>query len=155
MVPMATIVPSDLAPSETVHYSFAGVEFDLGGSGKGSKKQFESTDPDVLSNAGQHPWLTVKADEKLAAVPTFREHGVRPEDDALGAQGPNAHMAFDPAEIEKIESAKAEALDFVLAVDAGLDQDTDISIDADGQTEVGQTLEAADAADNDDAGDKD
>lgn len=51
---MATISHSDLAPSEKVHYSLAGGEFDL--TAKGS---YETDDELLISNAQAHPWLKV------------------------------------------------------------------------------------------------
>lgn len=139
-----TIVPSDLAPSEVVHYSFAGVEFDLGGSGKGSVKKYETSDPSVVSNASVHPWLTVEAPSE-DATPAFLETLVRPEDDTQGALGPNAGDAFDQEKIAAIEDAKAQNVGLVVAVDAGLDQGEEHTND-DGT--VAETLRAADATDN-------
>ena len=52
---MATILPSDLAPAEQVHYSVAGAEFDLDAGGT-----FETDDEEVLRNADAHPWLKVE-----------------------------------------------------------------------------------------------
>lgn len=116
---MAKIVPSDLAPSEVVHYSLAGADFDLGA----RKKTYETADREILGAATAHPWLTVEYDEAEASAPTFVDTQVRPEDDALGAQGPNANIAFDPAEIRKVEDAKAEARgEKPVAIDAGRDQ---------------------------------
>lgn len=51
---MATFFHSDLAPDEKVHYSFAGAEFDIEGSGT-----YETDDHEVIRNAVAHPWLEV------------------------------------------------------------------------------------------------
>jgi hypothetical protein len=142
---MARIVPSDLAPADTVHYTFAGVEFDLGGSGKGSSKFYETLDRAALSNASAHPWLDVQYDEAEAVPVVFANNQVKPEDDPLSAVGPNANAPFDPAEIAKVEEAKAQGATTPVAIDAGLDQTTEVS-----EGEVAETVAADDAADTKD-----
>lgn len=77
---MAKIVHSEAAPSEAVHYSLAGVEFDLGG----RKRAFETNDPTVIGNAEAHPWLKVEH-EAVEAVKGDYVTQLRPEDDALSA----------------------------------------------------------------------
>jgi hypothetical protein len=51
----ATISPSDLAPAETVHYSFAGSEFDLDAGGT-----YETDNEELIGGAIAHPWLVVE-----------------------------------------------------------------------------------------------
>lgn len=117
---MAKIVPSDNAPSETVHYTFAGAEFDLGGSGKGSKRAYESTDPTILSNAEAHPWLAVERPEVQPVSGAYVEQ-IAPEDDPLSAVNDNAN---DPEAVKATEDAKlTDSGGSPTAVDAGLDQD--------------------------------
>lgn len=138
---MAKIVPSDNAPSETVHYSFAGVEFDLGGSGKGSKRAYETDDPAVLGNANTHPWLTVEYPVVEPVSGAYVEQ-LKPEDDALSAVNDSAN---DPEAVRAAEAAKAGTDADPVAIDAGLDQD---KVERTG--EVDETIAAA----NDDTEDK-
>lgn len=63
-----TLVPSDLAPAEAVHYTFSTAEFDLGG----RTKKYVTDDLDVVREASTHPWLSVAPDpdaENQAAEP--------------------------------------------------------------------------------------
>lgn len=120
---MARIVLSDLAPTgESLHFSLANTDFDIGGSGKGTKKSYDTSDRAVLANAEVHPWLSVEYDEAEQVGGEFLDNQVAPEDDPLSAAGPNANIPFDPDEIRKVENAKRGVTDAV-AIDAGKDQD--------------------------------
>ena len=135
---MAKIVFSQDAPSGVeVHFTFPEGEFDLGG----KSKSYSTKDRALLSSADSHPWLNVEYDKTEEYAGTFIDTQVRPEDDPLSAVGPNAGLAFDPKEIKKIEDAKAEArgVENLVAIDAGLDQDTKST-----EGEVAETV----AADN-------
>lgn len=133
---MAKIVHSEAAPSEAVHYSFAGVEFDLGG----KSQAFETTDPVVLSNAEAHPWLAVERDEADLVRGEYRDT-LDPKDDVLSAVN---SVANDP---EAARAASAPVVEVIapLAVDAGKDQDKPVKTGR-----VAETL----AADNSDKKDK-
>lgn len=115
----STISLNDLAPADqTIHFTLATEEFDLGGS---AKKSFSTSDPDVVADAVAHPWL--KVDSSSSAVdPTFVDNQVHPEDDPFSRFGPNAGIANDPDEIAKAEAAKATADLHPVAIDAGKDQ---------------------------------
>lgn len=117
---MARIVPSELAPSEAVHYTFGEAEFDLGG--KSDKAAFETTDRELLTNALAHPWLHVEFDEAEQLGGEFIDNQVHAEDDPFSAVGPGANDAFDPEKIKAAEEAKGTLVDRV-ALNAGLDQD--------------------------------
>lgn len=125
---MAKIVHSEAAPSEAVHYSFAGVEFDLGG----RKKGYDSDDPTVLANAESHPWLRVERPEVEVVAGAYVEQ-LSPEEDHLTAAGheidPN-----DPAEAKRAEEAKVENNITPVAIDSGLDQDEVVETDGVAQT---------------------
>lgn len=57
---------SDLAPAETVHFTFASAEFDLSG-----KKSYTTEDPAVIGEATAHYWLRVESpsgDAEHAAI---------------------------------------------------------------------------------------
>lgn len=137
---MAKITHSDLAPDEVVHYDLAGVEFELGGSGKGS---YETTDRTVIASAEVHPWLSVeypKVDLIQGQVRnTLADH---PELDPLSGVGPNAGIAYDAEEIRKVEEAKAEMRKTPLAIDANLDQGEAVTVGEEGGTPVDVTLAA-------------
>lgn len=137
---MAKITHSDLAPDEVVHYDLAGVEFVLGGSGKAS---YETDDRAVLTSAEIHPWLSVeypKVDLIQGQVRwNLADH---PELDPLSGVGPNAGIAYDPEEIQKVEEAKAEASKSPLAIDANLDQGEAITVGEEGAVPVDVTLAA-------------
>lgn len=130
MVFMAKIVHSEQAPAEAVHYTFAGVEFDI--SGKGS---YETTDPVVIGAAEAHPWLTVKRDPEELIQGAYREQ-VAPEDDPLSAVTSKAN---DP-EAAAAAQAEADAVQPV-ALDAGQTQ-TEV-VETGG---VAETLAADDAS---------
>lgn len=139
---MAKITHSDLAPDEVVHYDLAGVEFELGGSGKGS---YETDDRVVLGSAEIHPWLSVEY-PKVELIQgrvrnTLADH---PELDPMSGVGPNAGVAFDAEEIRKVEEAKVQAFASPLAVDANLDQGEAITVGEEGATPVDVTLAADD-----------
>jgi hypothetical protein len=111
---MAAIVPSDLAPEEQVHYSFAGAEFDLAPGGS-----FETADRTILTNAEAHPWLDVDYPEADESIAVFRGGSLPPSQDALSMVN---SVAFDREEIEKVEQTKIEAITTPTALDAGKDQ---------------------------------
>lgn len=137
---MARILPSDNAPSEAVHYSLAGVSFDLGGSGKGTKKTYETTDPTVITNAEAHPWLTVERDEVEVVKGSYYEP-LAPEDDVLSAVNSRAN---DPDAVREAEEAKVAAVEDPTAINAALDQDKPVETGG-----VNETLAADNADDKD------
>lgn len=137
---MAKITHSDLAPSEVVHYDLAGVEFELGGSGKSS---YETDDRRVLGNAQIHPWLVVEYDKvELIAGKVRNSLADRPDLDGLSDQSAEAKSAFDPDAIKAIEESKEEVDKSHLAVDANLDQGEAISVGSEETVEVAVTLAA-------------
>lgn len=142
---MATIVPSELAPDEAVHYSLGGVEFDLGGK---NSTPYTTDERDLLANAESHPWLSVQYDAEDSVEPAFREPSVLPQDDILSAQGPHANDAFDPALIEAAEAAKWNGAVEPVAIDAGLDQSEPVVVDG-----VAETLAAANTTTTDETAD--
>lgn len=115
---MAKIVHSDAAPSEAVHYSFAGIEFDLGG----RKKTFETDDDIVLSNAETHPWLKVEREVVAFDTPAFHE-GLRAEDDAFSAYN---SVANKPEAIRATEQAKIDVAEGRVAIESGVPQTTTV-----------------------------
>lgn len=132
---MAKIVQSDTAPSESVRYSLAGVDFELEGEGS-----FESNDPAVLSNAEAHPWLDVERDEKDVVHGEYRDY-LAPEDDALSAAN---SVANDPkAARDALPSAQGEDVQ-PAAVESGRDQDKRVEVAG-----ISETLAADDAATDD------
>ncbi len=112
---MATILPNEHAPSESVRYLLANADFELAGGGS-----YDTDDRAVLGAAEAHPWLKVKYPEVDEALYEAVQRSVPYEDDVLAA--PNS-IAFDPEEIRKAEEAKRVAFGAPLAVDSGLDQD--------------------------------
>lgn len=131
---MAKIVSSELAPSEAVHYTFDGVEFDLGP----RKKAYETDNAAVLSNAETHPWLTVERDTPELVQGAYVEQ-IAAADDPLSVVGQPINPN-DPDEARKAEAAKADATGVPLAVQAGLDQTEPVVTSG-----VPETLAAADA----------
>lgn len=131
---MARILHSDDAPSEAVHYSFAGVEFDLGGSNKGS---FETDDPIALLNAESHPWLKVEREEAVLLQGKYRDQ-LDPRKDPLSIFN---SVANDPEAVRKAAEERDEAVIDQLAIDAGLDQKEPVSIGP-----VDETLAAHDSS---------
>lgn len=111
---MATISPNDSAPAESVHYIFAGVEFDLGG----RKKTYETDDPSVIENARAHPWLTVKVPEAEVVAGAYVDQ-IAPADDPMSRLNDKAN---DPEAARAAEDAKRDADDNPVGIDAGLDQ---------------------------------
>jgi hypothetical protein len=138
MVHMAKIVHSDAAPSESVHYVFAGVEFDLGG----RKKVYETDDAEALANAEAHPWLTVEYEEVEQVQGAYIEQ-LKPEEDHLSLKG-RAINPNDPDEARKAEAAKRGEDISPVAIDAGEDQTEVVTTDG-----VAETL-AADTSDKKD-----
>lgn len=137
---MAKIVHSDLAPDEVVHYDLAGVEFELGGSGKSS---FETENRVVLGSAEVHPWLNVEYPkvDVIAGKPrtTLADH---PELDPLSGFGPDAGVPYDADAIKAIEESKAAAYVNPLAIDANLDQSEAVTVGEGGAQPVDVTLAA-------------
>ena len=136
---MAKIVHSDAAPSEKVRYSFAGVDFEIGG----KSASFESNDPAVLSNAETHPWLKVERDAGEIVHGEYRGF-LDPKDDALSAvnsvaNDPEAARAALPSNEDEPQPA---------AIEAGRDQEKKAVVGG-----VSETL-AADAAATDDGKDE-
>jgi hypothetical protein len=129
---MATIKPSELAPDEVVHYSFAGVEFDLGGS---AKQSFDSDDRAVITNAAGHPWLAVEYPAADTLTATFRDQ-LAPEDDGQSAVNTKA---FDVALAQATLDAQAEGAQSKVAIQAGLDQGEAVTTDTGG---IAQTIAA-------------
>lgn len=113
---MATILPNDNAPTESVKYLLGNAEFDLAGGGS-----YDTDDRLVLSAAEAHPWLKVEYPEVDESLFVTESRTVPYEDDVLSAAN---SVAFDPAEIKKVEEAKRLGYEQPLAVDSGLDQGT-------------------------------
>jgi hypothetical protein len=109
---MAKIVLSDAAPSESIHFSFSAVEFDLKG-----KQTYKTDDLEVITNATVHPWLDVTPDEGLTSEPQYVDQ-IDPKDDPLSAVNQQAN---DPKAIKAADEKAAEAANPV-AIDAGLNQ---------------------------------
>ena len=125
---MAKIVHSTAAPKEPVHYSFDGVEFDLGG----SKRGFESDDPHVLATAEAHPWLKVDRPKEADGVGTFVDH-LAPKDDPFTIAGSKVDFN-DPKVAEAAELAKAEDDAVPVAIEAGRKQAEAVVVDAVAET---------------------
>lgn len=118
---MPKIVSSDLAPAEKVHYDFGVASFDL--TEKGS---FETTDPAVLAEAAVHPWLSVEYGKVEVISGTFTPPSVRPEDDPLSAQHPDAKLAFDSKAVKAALAEHDARVGNPTAIDVALDQDKNI-----------------------------
>lgn len=138
------ITASDLAPAEAVHYTFAGVEFDIGGSGR---KTFETNDPTVVSNAESHPWLQVEYPKVELVAGSYREQ-VAPQDDPFTligrTQDPN-----DPDAVREAEEAKSVDFGQPVVLEAGTAQTEVVVTDG-----VAETLAAVDADDDSTDSDK-
>lgn len=139
---MAKIVSSDLAPSEAVHYVLGNTEFDIGGSGKGSSKSYETDDPVVLSDAEVHPWLAVEYDPVEQVAGAYVEQ-LAPQNDHLSVLGETVHPN-DPDAAQAAEEAKAEAVgDTLTAVEAGKPQTEAVTAGGQGDAPaVAETLAA-------------
>lgn len=111
MVRMAKIVLSDEAPKGAGVFSLANATIEA---------PYETRDAEILANAVVHPWLSVEPDDTDVIVGAYRDRQVKPEDDALSAQN---SVANDP-EAVKAELARREAEYALVAIQAGLDQDT-------------------------------
>lgn len=114
---MAKIVHSDAAPAEKVHYTFAGVEFDLGGSAK-KDQAFDSDDPTVLASAEVHPWLTVERDPSDFVEGDYVQL-LDPKDDVLSSLN---SVANDPEAARRAKEAAGEDVPQPVAIEAGLNQ---------------------------------
>jgi hypothetical protein len=67
---MAFIVHSEAAPPGEIVHTLAAATFSLGG----SKNSFQTDDYEIISNAQQHPWLTVQDEDVPApATPVVRK----------------------------------------------------------------------------------
>lgn len=130
---MAKIVHSDGAPNEAVHYSLAGYEFDLGG----DADAYDTTDSLVIANAQVHPWLRVEFEpEEVIGGEVLQT--LAPEDDVLSRVN---SIANDPDAIREVELAKGRMLLNRTAIDAGLDQNEVVEIQA-GPLTIAETLAA-------------
>jgi hypothetical protein len=125
---MATISSNDSAPAEVVHYSFAGVDFKLGG----RTKKYETDDPAVIDNASAHPWLTVEVPQVEVVEGAYIEQ-VLPADDPLSRVNSNAN---DAEAARAAEQAKADRNNIV-SIESGLNQTV-----AESDGPVAQTLAA-------------
>lgn len=114
---MATIVPSQEAPSEAVTYSLANETFELDAGGS-----FETDNRAVISNANAHPWLEVEEDPALV-TDAEDESDYDPSKDALSAEN---SIAFDPVEVAKAREEAASSQP--VAIEAGLDQDEPVEV---------------------------
>jgi hypothetical protein len=136
---MAKIVHSDAAPSEKVRYSFAGVDFELGG----KSSSFESNDPEVLGNAETHPWLTVERDAGEVVHGEYRDY-LDPKDDALSAVN---SVANDPdaarAALPSAQDDEAQPA----AIEAGRDQGEKVEVGGVSET-VAADLAATDTGED-------
>lgn len=106
---MPKIVSSEAAPAEAVHYSFAGVEFDLAG----RSKSYETDDVAVLTAAETHPWLRVER-AKVDIVQGAYVDQIAPKDDPMSALN---SVANNPDEARKVEEEKVGGQ--LVAIDAG------------------------------------
>jgi hypothetical protein len=133
---MAKIVLSEAAPSdETLAFSFAGVE-------EAFTPPFETDNSEALANAKAHPWLEVEYPEAAQVEGVYLTNQLSAADDHLSAL--NDHSNDPDAVAAELERRKAELEGATpLAVDAGLDQDEEVSTEDD---RVNLTL-AADEAD--------
>jgi hypothetical protein len=134
---MATIVPSDQAPAEAVHFTFGTAEFDLGG----RTKTYKTDDPEVISNASAHPWLTVQVEEVPIIQGAYVEQ-IAPKDDPFTLEG--GINANDPKLAQAAEEAKAEERgDTLVAIDAGKTQTDAVTTGGQGNApDVAETVAA-------------
>lgn len=122
---MASIVPNENHPQETILHSLGGSEyFELSAGGS-----FETDDRDLLSNASIHPWLDVEYDVEETEDFTVARPSLDPEDDALSSEN-------DPSfDIERVRAAHNAAIGVddhtALAVESGLDQNEAVTSDDD------------------------
>ncbi len=130
---MAKITLSDKAPEGAKLFSLASDEIEV---------PFETNDPEILSNAGVHPWLKVERDVE---TDEFVQQGapVFPADD------PANSLANDPEAVAAERERREIAFGEPTAIDAGLDQG-DVEFVGDEDHEVAVTLAAADSRDSDD-----
>lgn len=102
---MAKISHSDAAPKDSVHYTLAAGEFDLGG----KTKVFETDDQALIADAQVHPWLKVEF-EGVNAEGDFAPQ-LDPKDDHLSFINDNSN---DPEVAAAAEEAKVKAADGVV-----------------------------------------
>lgn len=110
---MAKIVHSETAPSEAVHYTFAGVEFDLSG-----KKSYATHDADVIGAASAHPWLKVVLEDERGVEPQYVDQ-IDPKDDPLSAAN---SVGNDTEKALAFEASKRDEEAPLVAIDAGATQ---------------------------------
>jgi hypothetical protein len=137
---MATISSNDHAPSEKVHYSFAGAEFDLEPGGT-----YETTDLDALENAAAHPWLKVEFPQAAVEGGVYVGEALSPKDDPMSRVN---SVANDPDAVRKAleERFGSEATVKPVALDAELDQGKE-HFEGKGDRKVAETLAAAEKQD--------
>lgn len=133
---MAKITLSDVAPAEAVHFTFAGGEFDLGGSGK---KSYETSDSGVIGEALAHPWLSVEFPKVEAVATETPSPFPAPKDDPMSREG--SIDANDPAEVAKANEAQAAPQENLVALDVGKTQTEAVSTGP-----VAETLAADDTS---------
>ncbi len=131
---MATISPTDKAPADSVKYVFAGVEFELGG----RRKKYDTTDPEILSNASTHPWLAVEYDKSDLVQGAYVEQ-LSASDDRLSRKNDKSN---DPAVARAAEEEKIKRRDSaqLVGIDAGLKQTEEKR-----EGPIAKTVAAADA----------
>lgn len=129
---MATIVLSDLAPSDAKHFSLGQFEIDV---------PTETDDLRLLAEANVHPWLHVELDEPEETDVVDTVPHVRPEDDPFSAQ---FEGELSDAEVDEPDPVEP------LAVNAGLDQSEAIDVGFTGVTLAADTRDDDEPApDND------
>lgn len=101
---MATILLSDLAPSDAKHFSLGQFEVDV---------PTETDDARLISEARTHPWLAVEVPEVEAEKVVDRTATLAPQDDPFSAEYTGEVHTFSAPDTTPIHP---------LAVQAGLDQ---------------------------------
>lgn len=126
---MAKIVLSDTAPEGAKKFSLASAEIEV---------PFETNDNEILSNARQHPWLSVEEPKASTEAPPSYVNHLDPKDDALSALN---SIANDPDEVKKALEAREDRTVARVALNADLDQQKKVETGG-----VAETVAAADAA---------
>jgi hypothetical protein len=139
---MALIRHSKNAPAEAVRYSLMGETFELSGT-----KTYETSDPDVLSNALDHPWLEVDYGQVKMVQGAFVDQ-IDPKDDPMSMENDNSND-FDAA--TAAEAAKTAEMEGKTAIDAGLEQkvpekvaDVAVTLAADPTTKTSDAVKKGD-----------
>lgn len=144
---MPRIVPSEAHPDHTVRHALGSAEpFELGPGGV-----YETDDREAIGNALPHPWLDVEYDEVEVIQGGYRDRHVPREEDVLVAEN---SVAFDPQEIEKVESEKRETDVERLAVESGLDQGEEHEVAGIATTLAADESDASDEYDAPDPGEE-